>query len=132
MPITLLIPAIWLALQAIILVASLAIFTFRPGLVAQRFAGLLAGIAIAAVFLVVSKGLLRGAVLGHIVAVSIYSLESLAFGVSLVQGRGGVWQAIQLVIALVMLGLLFSRSTRLAIGHLADSETNHEPPTYTS
>ncbi|RIK05239.1 MAG: hypothetical protein DCC49_12805 [Acidobacteria bacterium] len=128
--VTLMIPAFWLILQAVILVVGLAVFSLRPGVVAERFTGMLAGLAIAAVLVTAARGLLRCAPLGHIVAVAIFALESLAFALSLLQGRGGAWQTIQLVIALAMLALLFVRPSRDSISRSTNSQTEGEMPTY--
>lgn len=128
--ITLKIPAYWLVLQALILLVGLAVFSFRPGVVAERFTGMLSGVAIAAVLVTVARGLLRSAPLGHMVAVAIFALESLAFALSILQGRGGLWQAVQLLVAVVMLILLFVKSSRESISRLANSRTKDGMPTY--
>lgn len=124
------IPAYWLVLQAAILVVGLAVFTLRPGVAAERFTSMLAGIAIAAVLVTAARGLLRCAPLGHIVGVGIYALESLAFGMSLIQGRGGVWQAVQLALAVTMLILLFVKPSRDSINRTSNSQTEGGLPTY--
>lgn len=128
--ITLKVPAYWLIVQAVILVAGLAVYSLRPGVVAERFTGMLSGIAIAAVLVTAARGLLRCAPLGHIVAVAIFALESLAFALSLLQGRGGPWQAVQLSVAVVMLALLFVRPSRDSISRPTNSQTEGGMPTY--
>lgn len=109
---TLLIPAGWLLLQATILVVALAVFTFRPGLLAERFPAFMAGLFIAAVFATVARALAQGRGAGHIAAVLIFVFEGVAFVASLVSGRGGAWAGIQLGFAVAMLVLLFVRPTR--------------------
>lgn len=124
---TLLIPAVWLAIQGLILLVGLAYFTFRPGVLAERFPGFMAGAVMAAILLGTAWSLARGRTAAHIAAVLLFFLEAMAFIASLARGSGGSWALVQLGLCLVMLLLLLSRPTRRAINRMVPAGESPRP-----